>query len=323
MAKPKVFVSRIIPAAGLDQIKAHCDVNLWEERLPPPYEVLTERVKGVDGLLCLLTDRIDAALMDAAGSQLKVISQMAVGYDNIDIPAATQRGIPVGNTPGVLTEATADLTFALLLAAARRIVEGVNYIKAGSWQTWEPETLLGADLTGATLGIVGLGRIGSAVARRASGFDMRIIAHSPETTAEEADRLDVTLVDFDTLLAESDFVSIHTPLTAETRHLINSDALRKMKRTAILVNTARGPIVDQQTLYEALKDGIIAYAALDVTDPEPIAPDHPLLELPNITIVPHIGSASIRTRNRMGEIAAANLLAGLRGEPLPHQVNSL
>lgn len=323
MAKPKVFVSRIIPAAGLDQVKAHCDVDLWEERLPPPYEALTERVKGVDGLLCLLTDRIDAALMDAAGSQLKVISQMAVGYDNIDIPAATQRGIPVGNTPGVLTEATADLTFALLLAAARRIVEGVNYIKAGSWQTWEPETLLGADLTGATLGIVGLGRIGSAVARRASGFDMRIIAHSPETTAEEAARLDVTLVDFDTLLAESDFVSIHTPLTAETRHLINSDALRKMKRTAILVNTARGPIVDQQALYEALKNGIIAYAALDVTDPEPIAPDHPLLELPNITIVPHIGSASIRTRNRMAEIAAANLLAGLRGEPLPHQVNSL
>jgi len=323
MAKPKVFVSRIIPAAGLDQVKAHCDVDLWEERLPPPYEVLTERVKGVDGLLCLLTDRIDAALMDAAGPQLKVISQMAVGYDNIDIPAATQRGIPVGNTPGVLTEATADLTFALLLAAARRIVEGVNYIKAGSWQTWEPETLLGADLTGATLGIIGLGRIGSAVARRASGFDMRIIAHSPETSAEEAARLNVTLVDFDTLLAESDFVSIHTPLTAETRHLINNDALRKMKRTAILVNTARGPIVDQQALYEALKDGIIAYAALDVTDPEPIAPDHPLLELPNIIIVPHIGSASIRTRNRMAEIAAANLLAGLRGEPLPHQVNSL
>src|SRR5690606_988668 len=312
MAKPKVFVSRIIPAAGLDQVKAHCDVDLWEERLPPPYEVLTERVKGVDGLLCLLTDRIDAALMDAAGPQLKVISQMAVGYDNIDIPAATQRGIPVGNTPGVLTEATADLTFALLLAAARRIVEGVNYIKAGSWQTWEPETLLGADLTGATLGIIGLGRIGSAVARRASGFDMRIIAHSPETSAEEAARLNVTLVDFDTLLAESDFVSIHTPLTAETRHLINNDALRKMKRTAILVNTARGPIVDQQALYEALKDGIIAYAALDVTDPEPIAPDHPLLELPNIIIVPHIGSASIRTRNRMAEIAAANLLAGLR-----------
>ena len=323
MAKPKVFVSRIIPAAGLDQVKAHCDVDLWEERLPPPYEVLTERVKGVDGLLCLLTDRIDAALMDAAGPQLKVISQMAVGYDNIDIPAATQRGIPVGNTPGVLTEATADLTFALLLAAARRIVEGVNYIKAGSWQTWEPETLLGADLTGATLGIIGLGRIGSAVARRASGFDMRIIAHSPETSAEEAARLNVTLVDFDTLLAESDFVSIHTPLTAETRHLINNDALRKMKRTAILVNTARGPIVDQQALYEALKDGIIAYAALDVTDPEPIAPDHPLLELPNIIIVPHIGSASIRTRNRMAEIAAANLLAGLRGEPLLLQLNSL
>lgn len=321
MAKPRVFVSRIIPAAGLDRIKAECEVDLWTERMPPPYEVLTERVKGMDGLLCLLTDRIDPALMDAAGPQLKVISQMAVGYDNIDIPAATARGIPVGHTPGVLTEATADLTFALLLAAARRIVEGVNYIKAGEWQTWEPETLLGADLSGATLGIIGLGRIGTAVARRASGFDMRLIAYDPSATTEQAAAVSVTLVDLDTLLAESDFVSVHTPLTEQTRHLINAGTLAKMKRSAILVNTARGPIVDPQALYDALKSGTIAYAALDVTEPEPIAPDHPLLSLPNLTIVPHIGSASVRTRNRMAEIAAANLLAGLRGEPLPHQVN--
>jgi glyoxylate reductase len=316
MSKPKVFVSRIIPAAGLDKIKAECEVDLWTEQMPPPYEVLTERVKGVDGLLCLLTDRIDGALMDAAGPQLKVISQMAVGYDNIDIAAATERGIPVGNTPGVLTEATADLTFALLLAAARRIVEGVNYIKAGEWKTWEPETLLGADLTGATLGIVGWGRIGQAVAKRASGFDMRIIAHSRSPISEDG----VKQVDFDTLLAKSDFVSLHTPLTPETRHLINREALRKMKRTAILINTARGPIVDQEALYDALTDGTIAYAALDVTDPEPMQPDHPLLSLPNATIVPHIGSASVRTRNRMAEIAADNLLAGLSGKPLRHQV---
>lgn len=316
MSKPKVFVSRIIPAAGLDKIKAECEVDLWTEQMPPPYEVLTERVKGVDGLLCLLTDRIDGALMDAAGPQLKVISQMAVGYDNIDIAAATERGIPVGNTPGVLTEATADLTFALLLAAARRIVEGVNYIKAGEWKTWEPETLLGADLTGATLGIVGWGRIGQAVAKRASGFDMRIIAHSRSPISEDG----VKQVDFDTLLAKSDFVSLHTPLTPETRHLINREALRKMKRTAILINTARGPIVDQEALYDALTDGTIAYAALDVTDPEPMQPDHPLLSLPNVTIVPHIGSASVRTRNRMAEIAADNLLAGLSGKPLRHQV---
>jgi glyoxylate reductase len=316
MSKPKVFVSRIIPAAGLDKIKAECDVDVWPEQMPPPYEALTQRVKGVDGLLCLLTDRIDGALMDAAGSQLKVISQMAVGYDNIDIAAANERGIPVGNTPGVLTEATADLTFALLLAAARRIVEGVNYIKAGQWKTWEPETLLGADLTGATLGIVGWGRIGQAVAKRAGGFDMRIIAHSRSRITDSG----VQQVDFDTLLAESDFVSIHTPLTPETRHLINRETLRKMKRTAILINTARGPIVDQQALYDALRDGTIACAALDVTDPEPIAPDHPLLTLPNLTIVPHIGSASVRTRSRMAEIAADNLLAGLRGEPLRHEI---
>lgn len=316
MSKPKVFVSRIIPAAGLDKIKAECDVDVWPHQMPPPYEALTQRVKGVEGLLCLLTDRIDGALMDAAGSQLKVISQMAVGYDNIDIAAANERGIPVGNTPGVLTEATADLTFALLLAAARRIVEGVNYIKAGEWKTWEPETLLGADLTGATLGIVGWGRIGQAVAKRAGGFDMRIMAHSRSKISSSG----VQQVDFDTLLAESDFVSIHTPLTPETRHLINRETLRKMKRTAILINTARGPIVDQQALYDALRDGTIACAALDVTDPEPIAPDHPLLTLPNLTIVPHIGSASVRTRNRMAEIAADNLLAGLRGEPLRHEV---
>ncbi len=322
MSKPKVFVSRVIPAAGLDKVKAACDVDVWPGQMPPPYEVLTERVKGVDGLLCLLTDRINAALMDAAGPQLKVISQMAVGYDNIDIRAATERGIPVGNTPGVLTEATADLTMALLLAAARRIVEGVRYIETGQWQTWEPETLLGADLTGATLGIVGLGRIGRAVARRASGFDMRIIAYSRSTSPESAAEVGAALVDFDTLLAESDFVSIHTPLSDATRHMINTAALQKMKRTAILINTARGPIVDQKALYEALKNGVIGYAALDVTDPEPISADDPLLTLPNITVVPHIGSASVRTRNRMAEIAANNLLAGLRGDPLPHQVNS-
>lgn len=322
MSKPKVFVSRIIPAAGLDKVKAQCEVDVWPERMPPPYDVLTERVKGVDGLLCLLTDRVDAALMDAAGPQLKVISQMAVGYDNIDIRAATERGIPVGNTPGVLTEATADLTMALLLAAARRIVEGVRYIESGQWQTWEPETLLGADLTGATLGIIGLGRIGRAVARRASGFDMRIIAHDPTTSPEAAAEVGAALVDFDTVLAESDFVSIHTPLSNETRHMINAAALQKMKPTAILVNTARGPIVDQKALYDALRNGTIAYAALDVTDPEPIPVSDPLLALPNITIVPHIGSASVRTRNRMAEIAANNLLAGLRGDPLPNQVNS-
>lgn len=319
-SKPRVFVTRIIPDAGLDKVKAECDADIWPERLPPPYEVLTERVRGVDGILCVLTDRIDGALMDAAGSQLKVISQMAVGYDNIDIPAARARNIPVGNTPGVLTDATADLAFALLMACARRIVEGVEYIRAGEWQTWEPKTLLGADVTGATLGIVGLGRIGKAVAKRASGFNMRVLAYSPSLTDEQAAEAGVIRADLDTVLSQSDFVSLHTPLNNQTRHLINTDTLAKMKPSAILINTTRGGVVDQTALYDALTNGVIRAAALDVTDPEPLPADHPLLKLPNVLIVPHIGSASVQTRDRMASMAAANLLAGLRGDPLPNTV---
>ncbi len=320
MAKPRVFVSRIIPDAGLDKVKAACEVDIWSERLPPSYEVLTERVRGVDGILCVLTERIDGALLDAAGSQLKVVSQMAVGYDNIDIAAAKARGIPVGNTPGVLTDATADLAFALLLAAGRRIVEGVEYIRNGDWQTWEPKTLLGADMTGATLGIVGFGRIGRAMAKRASGFDMRVLAYSPSLTDEEAAQAGVTRADMAQLLREADFVSVHSPLNAQTRHLINRETLAQMKPSAILVNTSRGGLVDQVALYEALTNGVIRAAALDVTDPEPLAADHPLLKLPNVVVVPHIGSASVQTRDRMASMAADNLLAGLRGEALPNQV---
>jgi lactate dehydrogenase-like 2-hydroxyacid dehydrogenase len=316
----KVFVTRIIPDAGLDKVKAACDVEIWPEDLPPSYETLTEKVRGVDGLLCLLTEKIDGPLMDAAGSQLKVISQMAVGYDNIDIPAAKERGIPVGNTPGVLTDATADLTMALLLASARRIVEGVHYIKDGKWQTWEPMGLLGADLRDATLGIIGLGRIGKAVAQRCAGFRMRILAHSPSTSQEDAAEVGATLVDLDTLLRESDFVSIHAPLKDSTRHLIDTFALKKMKPSAILINTSRGGLVDQTALYAALTDGEISGAALDVTDPEPLPLDEPLLTLPNVLIVPHIGSASHHTRDLMASMAADNLLAGLRGDPLPNAV---
>lgn len=320
MKRPRVFVSRVIPAAGLDRVKAACATEVWPERLPPPYEVLREKVRGVDGLLCLLTDRIDGALMDAAGPQLRVISQIAVGYDNIDLDAARERGIPVGHTPGVLTEATADLAFTLLLAGARRIVEGVQYIRDGKWETWEPETLLGADLSGATLGIIGLGRIGQAMAQRARGFNLRLVATDPVLADEEIRARGAEPVSLDTLLRQSDFVSVHTPLTPETHHLINAAALAKMKSTAVLVNSARGPIVDLAALETALRQGEIAHAALDVTDPEPIAADHPLLGLPNVTIVPHIGSASVRTRDQMAQIAAGNLLAGLRGEALPHQV---
>ncbi len=320
MNEPRVFVSRIIPAAGLDLVKQACDSEVWPERLPPPREVMLEKVRGVDGLLCLLTDRIDGDLMDAAGSQLRVISQIAVGYDNIDLAAARQRGIPVGHTPGVLTEATADLAFTLLLSGARRIVEGMQYIRDGKWDTWEPETLLGADLSGATLGIIGLGRIGQAMAQRARGFNLRIISCDPVLSDEEIRDRGAEPAGLEDLLRQSDFVSVHTPLTPETRHLINADALAIMKPTAVLVNSARGPIVDLVALEAALRQGQIAHAALDVTDPEPIAADHPILALPNVTIVPHIGSASVRTRDQMAEIAANNLLAGLRGEPLPHAV---
>lgn len=301
-------------------VQQACDADVWPEVMPPPYKVLKERARGVDGLLCLITDRVDGALMDSIGSQLKVISQMAVGVDNIDLAAARLRGIPVGHTPGVLTEATADLAFALLLAAARCLLEGVEYIRAGKWRTWEPKALLGADLHGATLGIIGLGRIGKAVARRASGFEMRILAYNPNLPQQEADTVHARLVDFDTLLRESDFVTLHTPLTPQTRGLINRDALAKMKPTAILVNTARGPIVDSQALYDALKNGVIGSAALDVTDPEPLPPDNPLLTLPNLIVVPHIGSASVWTRDQMAIMAAENLIAGVTGKPLPHAV---
>jgi glyoxylate reductase len=318
--KPKVFVTRVIPDAGLNRVKQFCDADIWPEDMPPPYESLIQRVKGVEGLLCLLTDRIDANLMDAAGPQLKVISQMAVGYDNIDIAAAQARGIRVGNTPGVLTEATADLTWALLLAAARRIVEGVQYIRDGKWRTWEPKALLGADLSGATLGIIGLGRIGKAVARRAAGFNLSLLAYSPSLTSEEAAEVSARRVELHELLRESDFVSLHCPLNPETRHLINRNTLAMMRPTAILINTARGGIVDQRALYDALRNGVIGGAALDVTDPEPLPLDDPLLTLPNVTIVPHIGSASKWTRDQMAMMAADNLIAGLKDEPLPNQV---
>lgn len=317
---PSVFVTRLIPEAGLSLVRAHCDADIWPEIMPPPYEVLRERLRGKDGLLCTLNDRIDSALIDSAGPQLKVISQMAVGYDNIDVRAAHARSIPIGNTPGVLTDATADLAFALLLCAARRLVEGIEYIRAGRWITWEPMALLGGDLSGATLGILGLGRIGQAVARRARGFDLRLIACSPDASPEDAARLGVELVSFAELLRQSDYLTIHVPLNPQTRHLIDAAALNQMKSSAILVNTSRGGVVDQPALIEALRNGVIAGAALDVTDPEPLPADHPLLSLPNVVVVPHIGSASRRTRDNMARMAAENLIAGVSGQPLPHAV---
>jgi glyoxylate reductase len=295
-------------------------MTLWQEAMPPTYSQLTALAQGVDGILCTLTERMDSALMDTAGAQLKVISQMAVGYDNIEITAAQARGIAVGNTPGVLTDVTADLAMALLLAVSRRIVESVGYIRAGQWQTWQPTALLGTDLNGATLGLIGLGRIGKAVARRARGFDLRLIAHSPRCPPEEAAEVGVELVELETLLRDSDYISIHTPLNDRTRHLINRATLAQMKPSAILINTARGGVVDQAALYEALQEGRLRGAGLDVTDPEPIASNDPLLSLPNVVIVPHIGSASQRTRDRMATMAAENVIAGVKGLPLPNRV---
>jgi len=322
MKKPRLFVTRIIPEGGLALIRAACDADVWPEELPPPRPVLLEKVRGIDGLLCLLTDQIDGELMDAAGPGLRVISNHAVGYDNVDVAAATARGIPVGNTPGILTETTADFAFALLMAAARRVVEGADYVRAGKWHTWGPMILLGYDVHGATLGLVGMGRIGQAMARRAAGFGMKVIYYDPYFdaaggAAAGAERRRT----LDALLAETDFISLHVALTAETHHLIDTQALGKAKPAAVLINTSRGPVVDTEALYNALVAGQIAYAALDVTDPEPLPADHKLLALPNCLVVPHIASASWATRTRMSVMAAQNLLAGLRGERLPNCVN--
>ena len=320
MSKPRIFVTRRIPEKGLEMIRAF-DIEIWPDPLPPPYETLVQKVKGIDGLLCLLTDPIDAGLIEAIGPQVKVISQMAVGFDNIDISAATARGIPVGNTPGVLTDTTADFAWALLMAAARRIVEGDKFTRAGKWKTWGPIDFLGPDISGATLGIIGFGRIGQGMAKRAQGFDMRILYFDRKRHPDAEQRYGAQYVDLDTLLRESDFVSLHTVLSEETYHLMNDARLRMMKPGGILINTARGPVVDTVALFHALSSGIIAYAALDVTEPEPIRAEDPLLTLDNIVIAPHIASASHQTRNKMAVMAAANLIAGLNGERLPHCVN--
>jgi lactate dehydrogenase-like 2-hydroxyacid dehydrogenase len=320
--RPRVFVSRKIPDDGIDPIVAACDVRIWEDELPPPRAALLEAIRGCDGVLTLLTDRVDDEFLDAAGPQLKVVSNYAVGFDNIDVPAVTKRGIPAGNTPGVLTDTTADLAFALLMAAARRVPEGDRYVRAGKWKTWGPLLLLGPDVHGSTIGIVGFGRIGQAMARRARGFGMTILYHDvhradPVVEAEH----EATFLPLEELLPRSDFVSLHVNLTPETKGLMNAEKLGWMKPTAVLVNTSRGPVVDGAALADALRAGTIFGAGLDVTDPEPIPMDSPLVGLENCLIVPHIASASRATRSKMAEMAAANLLAGVRGERIPTPIN--
>lgn len=318
--KPKILITRRIPNAGLNLLREVCEIIHWDDDEPIPRSVLLRDVVDVAGLYCLLTERIDAEVLDAA-TRLKVVSNMAVGYDNIDVAECTRRKIPVGNTPGVLTETTADLAWALMMAAARRIPEAADFVRAGKWRTWGPMLFTGPDLHHATLGVLGMGRIGRAVARRARGFEMRVLYHNRSRDEEAERELGATYVDLDTLLSESDFLSIHAALNSETQHLIDANALRKMKPTAVLINAARGAIVDTQALVDALRDRRLFAAALDVTDPEPLPADHPLLSFPNCLVVPHIGSASIATRAKMASMAAENLLAGLRDERLPHVVN--
>jgi glyoxylate reductase len=305
----RVFVTRRLPGSAVDRLAAEHDLDVWPEPDPPPYDELLARAREADALLSLLTDRVDGELLDAAPG-LKGIANYAVGTDNVDLEAATRRGIPVGNTPDVLTETTADLAFALMLAAARRLVEAEAAVRAGDWPDWRPDAFLGHDVHGATLGIVGYGRIGKAVARRAEGFGMEVL-HSSRSGG----------VALGELLERSDYVSVHAPLTPATRGLIGAAELRRMKPTAILVNTARGELVDTAALEAALRGGQIAGAALDVTDPEPLPADHPLLGAPNLTVVPHIGSATRSTREKMADMAVDNLLAALDGERMPHCAN--
>jgi glyoxylate reductase len=318
--KPVVYVTRLIPEVALRKLSQSCDYRIWEGEVAVPRDVLLKEALKVDALLSLLSDRIDGPIMDAA-PKLRVISNMAVGFDNIDVPEATKRKIMVCNTPGVLTETTADFAFALLLAAARRITEGERNVKEGKWKTWGPMILLGHDVHHATLGIIGLGRIGAEVAKRGKGFDMKVIYYDTVRRPDLEKTLGVEYRDLKALLAESDFVTVHTPLLPETHHLISEEQFKNMKKTAILVNSARGPIVDPKALYNALHNRQIAYAALDVTEPEPIPLNDPLLTLDNILIVPHIASASVATRTKMATMAVDNLLSAVRGERPPYIVN--
>ncbi|HLL01570.1 MAG TPA: D-glycerate dehydrogenase [Myxococcaceae bacterium] len=318
--RPRVFVTRQLPGEALGRLSKHVDLRVWEDELPPPREALLERAREADGLITLLTDRVDGPLLQAAPS-VRAVSNVAVGYDNIDVAACTARRVPVGHTPGVLTETTADFAFALLMGLARRVAEADAYVRAGKWRTWSPTLLLGADVHGTTLGIAGLGQIGAAMARRARGFGMRVLYVSRQPRPELEAELGLWRVDKATLLAESDFLSMHVPLTPQTRHWLGRAELAAMKPGAMLINTARGTVVDQAALIEALASGHLGGAALDVTEPEPLPMDSPLLKLPNVLIAPHIASASHATRGRMASMAVDNLLAALDGRRPPHCVN--
>nr|WP_286169986.1 D-glycerate dehydrogenase [Halocella sp. SP3-1] len=320
MSKPKVYVTRRLPQKALDMLGAECEVEINPYDRVLTKEELAEAVKGIDGLLCLLTDTIDEDLLDV-NPALKVIANYAVGYNNIDIKACTERGIPVSNTPGVLTDTTADFAWTLLMVTARRVVEADRFTRAGKYKGWGPMMFLGGDIYGKTLGVIGMGRIGQSFAKRARGFNMNVIYYDVyRRTSEEEKKWGIKYRELDTLLEEADFVSLHVPLIPETEHLIGEKELKLMKKTAYLINTARGPIVDEKALVEALKNGEIAGAGLDVYEEEPELASG-LTELDNVTLAPHIASASIETRTKMAEMAVENLLAGLKGQDMPNIIN--
>lgn len=318
--QPKVYVTRRIPESGINLLQQSCDVEIWDSDDVVPRDVFLEAVADKDGVLCLLTDKVDAETLDVA-KNAKIFANMAVGFDNIDVAECTKRGVVASNTPGVLTDTTADFAFTLLMAAARRIREGHEFVHAGKWETWGPLLLMGQDIHHATLGLIGLGRIGTEMARRGQGFSMRVIYNDVVRREDLEQELGLEYADFETVLKESDFVSLHVPYMPATHHLISTDQFASMKESAILINTARGAIVDPQALYTALKSGEIWAAGLDVTEPEPIPMDDPLLTLDNCLIAPHIASASFNTRNDMSELAANNILAALSGKRPPTILN--
>ncbi len=321
MPKPKVYVTRELPERGLKVIRKHFDTEVWTEYASPPKKVIIEKARNVDALASLLSDKIDAEVFNAA-PKLKIVAQMAVGFDNIDVQEATKRGIYVTNTPEVLTDTTADFAWALLMAVARRVVEADKYVRTGQWKvSWHPSMMLGRDIYNATIGIVGAGRIGYAVAKRAKGFDMKILFYDVVPRPEMEKDLGAKRVELDTLFKESDFVSIHVPLMKETYHLVNAERLKLMKKTAYLINNSRGPVVDEKALYEALKEGKIAGAGLDVFEQEPTPLDNPLLRLDNLVVAPHISSASHETRSKMAEMVAENLVAFFEGKKPPNLIN--
>lgn len=317
---PLVLVSHSLPDGWLDLLDNHCRMVIGPKDANELSAKLENLLPDAEGLFTLLTIDVNEKILSKA-PKLKVVSNMAVGFDNVDLDACTQRGIPVGNTPGVLTDGTADLTMAIMLAAGRRIIEANLDARQGRWKTWSPTGWLGKDLSGATLGIIGMGQIGTAVAERAAGFGMKIIFSDPDPNLGKAKKFKAKHVPLETLLQDSDFISLHIPLTPETYHLINEDTLKRMKPTSLLINTSRGPIIDSNALIKALEGDWIAGAALDVTDPEPLPQNHRLFELPNCLIVPHIGSATWNTRRQMAERACENLIAGLEGRHLPYCVN--